>query len=242
VPHDQVPSEGFSVSEPDLDRILSEVVEQVAMPFPSDSCLHNLDVRLTRMPTYPAARYSPARPPRTRATAFFDPAAYHAIADVTLDVVHECVPGHHWQYSAYERGHRGHGPCWYYENDMFVEGWARYCEVWYATQVDEPRIREASRHRLTKYATQALAVLLVHGAGEAPGRVVRLLVGEGRWRAGRAAALVAGAYLNPWRAVGPMLGYLALRQVSTLEGEERLRELVRTNGMVDLSRVVVGRG
>lgn len=233
---------GFVPSEQDLRRLFSAVVDQLAFLFPEPEFLSNLDL-LTRSlgPFSASARYSPARPPRSRARAMFDLSAYGWRADLTLDIVHECV-GHHWQYSAYEQSHHGHAPCWYYENDVFIEGWARYCEYVYASLVDEPDIWEAFSIRLARYAAQALAALLIHGNQEQPGKVTELLVSAGGWPQKQATSLAARAYLDPWRVMGPALGYLGLRQLASANGDGWLRDQVLARGTVDLSQVVIGCG
>lgn len=238
------PVPGLAASEHGLRAALADARERMSGLYPEDGCLEDLDLVAVPPEVLPnaTARYSPARAPRTRGRALFVLSRYRHAADLPLDVVHECFPGHHWQYCAYQRGHDRHQPCWYYDNHAFIEGWARYCEHQYAMLADQAPVWEAFRHRLAKYAAQALAALLVHGRGARPGYVTDLLTRSRQWPPERAASLVAMAYLHPWRAAGPVCSYLALRQLAADCGDDAVRAAMSRHGIVDLSGAVVGRG
>ncbi|MFI9848246.1 DUF885 family protein [Nonomuraea sp. NPDC051941] len=224
-----------SVSE--IDQLVARLAGIFLPRFDGKECLVSLrlDVSDDTVPWVTSASYqSAASRGGGPAVVFIRPGVYSNRADLELDLVHECFPGHHWQQTAQVRAHRSHRLCLRHSNPAFVEGWGRWCEGLYASLAADPSVNARFHARMAKYCGQALAALLVHARGRPFTEVVESLTTMGVCGSADAASLVMHSYFEPWRATAPIVGYLALRKLAVELGEREMEAMVAQNGVVDL--------
>jgi Bacterial protein of unknown function (DUF885) len=125
----------------EVERAARFVVEHKLVPFVEDAKLEIIDTPVFERATIPYASYLPPAPFDEERTGYFwvtpidtskrkdDPEqqlAGHHYAGLPLTTVHETYPGHHLQLShAARAGSRLRRLA---NSDLFIEGWAFYCE------------------------------------------------------------------------------------------------------------------
>ncbi|MGW4794023.1 DUF885 family protein [Nonomuraea sp. NPDC004297] len=224
-------------SADEIRRLVTRLTETFAPRFGDGAWLGTLrlDVSHDAVPGVTSAGYQNAGSRGGgSAVVFVRPAAYAHRADLELDLVHECVPGHHWQHSAELGAHHGHRLCLRHANPAFVEGWARHCEELYAGLAGDPSVHARFHARMAKYCGQALAALLIHARGTPLKDVAQDLTALGVCGPADVVPLVANSYFDPWRVTAPIVGYLALRKLAAELGEAEMEAMVAQHGVIDL--------
>ncbi len=163
----------------------------------------------------------------------FNPQGYIHEIDLSIDMVHETFPGHHWERSHYLQCYHGQWGSLTYGNHAFLEGWPRYCEAVFARCCGDANVERRVNGRLAKSALQTLAVSEIYRSGSIQSTVQKLMK-LSKLPLALIQPLVMRAYFVPKEAACPLIGYLALekyvgQQSNKLEAHQ---QIVSTGSML----------
>lgn len=145
------------------------------------------------------------------ATLIWTPSAYHNQVQIEVDLVHEVYPGHHWERTRFYQEHTGKVGCLVHESRPYTEGWAKYCESFYAQVAFNPTVTHRANAEQGVVALTALAAARIHTAGTTLERLAHELLSLTGLPANHVRSLLLNAYLHPIDAVAPFLGLQATR-------------------------------
>lgn len=160
---------------------------------------------------------------------FFRTYAPRTRHELELDLVHEVFPGHHYERTLHRERYLGRLGCMTYESLAFIEGWATYCELFFARIARSRVHRESVDARLALIAFRALAALWIHGEmpwSDAMPRLQELTsLDESVVR-----STLIDAYVSPWRLVSHLAGLLAIRKIAEGQDASRFHKRAMTLG------------
>ncbi|AIQ49290.1 hypothetical protein R70723_27890 [Paenibacillus sp. FSL R7-0273] len=141
----------------------------------------------------------------------YDPAKLNDFS-MTLGLVHEIFPGHH--YSKFVQSRENMIESTVMDNLIIEEGWAKYCEYSLSHFIlqDADLIAEF-RQGLRKSLLLAISTVLIHSCGYSFNQAADRLAGycEGRESASRLRSICLQAYSAPIESISYALGFAAVR-------------------------------
>ncbi len=165
-----------------------------------------------------------------RPVLYYNPGQYRDPGQCRLDVVHEVFPGHHWERTHTYAAFRGRIGALTYESIPFLEGWAKYCETFYAQSAGDPAVDAAWQAQQATVALTALGAMYMHTT-DAPLRViVEELTALSGLPASAAQSIAIRGYFTPIAAMAPFVGQRTLQLLAGDIGARALHELITSKG------------
>lgn len=158
------------------------------------------------------------------------PSAYRSSAEMELDLAHEVYPGHHWERTRTYRRFQGKIGILTYESMPFIEGWAKYCEQFYADLVGDPELIGAADCQKALVALKALAAVWVHQGTKPFSVIVRTLTELTQLPVSLVRSVVIQAYFDPILCLSPLIGSLAFQKLVAGEDLRRSHNQVLDSG------------
>ncbi len=232
---------------PPKDRIVETYAEEVAKArqFVIDKSIATIpegeQLRVVETPqferaTTPYAAYMPPAPFDERTEGLFyvtpidpkepeevqrDRLRGHCLFALPITVIHEAYPGHHLQLTVAAKSPSKVRKV--FGNNLFVEGWALYCEemMWEQGYWDDPRIRLFQLKDLIWRAVRVVVDVGLHCKGMSFAEAVQMLVNEAHLEHANAVAEVRRYTASPTQPLSYLTGKMAILK---LRNEVQKRE------------------
>lgn len=130
--------------------------------------------------------------------------------DKILGIVHEIYPGHHYMYCMNKLNNEGEISKILYESTAFSEGWAKYCEYIYASQIfDEKEFNNSFLQQMERISLIAITSFEIHFEEKNYEEVYKYLCEyKGGKYANTANSIILQAYSSPIESISVILGYM----------------------------------
>jgi hypothetical protein len=166
----------------------------------------------------------------SRPALYYNTDMYRDPGQCLLDLVHEVFPGHHWERTHTYDAFRGRVGALTYESWPFLEGWAKYCETFYAHIVDDPDVFKAWQAQQATAALMALGALHMHCTERSVSQIVNELMRLSGLPEPAIRSTIISAYFSPIFAVAPLVGNMTLQSLASEVGSHTLHEQVTQQG------------
>lgn len=147
-----------------------------------------------------------------KTTVIFNSSPEGSQTQLELDLVHEVFPGHHWERTVFYRKFAGQEAALTYDSHPYVEGWAKYCEAYFAERAENHALSDHHACEQGSMALKALAAVLVHADGWSFAQVVATLRRLADLPESSIRSAAVDAYIHPLDNLAPMVGYLAVKK------------------------------